>query len=95
MAKKLLDFQDVLKQELKNKDFRKYYEEEGKKLEIGYKITKLRHSLGLTQKELAGKIHTSQTVIARLESGNYWTCTLKTLEKIALVTGSKLEINFE
>lgn len=33
MTKKLLGFQDVLKEELKDKGFRKYYEEEGRKLE--------------------------------------------------------------
>jgi N12 class adenine-specific DNA methylase len=43
VAKKLLDFQDVLREELKDKEFKKYYEEEGKRLEIGYKIAKLRH----------------------------------------------------
>ena len=69
MAKKLLDFQDVLKEELKDKAFKKYYEEEGRRLEIGYKIAKLRRRIGLTQKELAMKIHTSQTAIARLETG--------------------------
>ena len=95
MTKKLLGLQDVLKKELKDKEFKKYYEEEGRKLEIGYKIAQLRHRLGLTQKQLAGKIHTTQTVIARLESGNHWTCTLRTLEKIASATGSKLEINFK
>lgn len=43
VVKKLLDFQDVLKEELKDKEFKKYYEEEGKSLEFGYKIAKLRH----------------------------------------------------
>ena len=95
MAKRLLSFQDVLKEELKDKEFRKYYEEEGRNLEIGYKIAQLRHRLGLTQKQLAQKIHTTQTVVARLESGGHWTCSLRTLEKIAAATGSKLEINFK
>ncbi len=95
MAKKLLSFRDVLKKELKDKEFRKYYEEEGGKLEIGYKIAQRRHRLGLTQKQLAGKIHTTQTVIARLESGSHWACSLRTLEKIAAATGSKLEVNFK
>lgn len=38
MAKKLLDFQDVLKEELKDKEFKKFYEEEGRRLALGYKI---------------------------------------------------------
>ncbi|GEM_PF-6331890 len=29
MAKKLLDFQDVLKEELKDSEFKRFYEEEG------------------------------------------------------------------
>ena len=95
MVQKLLNFDDVLKEKLKDKEFRKYYEEEGRKLEIGYKIAKLRNKLGLTQKQLAERIHTSQTVIARLESGEYWQCNLSTLEKIALVTDTQLVVNFK
>lgn len=94
-AKKLLKFQEVLQEELKDKEFRKYYEEEGKKLAIGQKIAQLRHKLGITQEELAKKIHTTQTVISRLERGDYWTCTLRTLEKIALATGTHLRVSFK
>ena len=71
MAKKLLDFQNVLKEELKDKEFKKFYEEEGRRLALGYKIAKLRQKQGLTQKELAKEIHTSQATVARLEGGDY------------------------
>ena len=94
MAKKLLDFQDVLKEELKDKDFKKFYEEEGRRLALGYKIAKLRQKQGLTQKELAKEIHTSQATIARLEGGDYMGHSLRTLEKVALATGTHLEIQF-
>jgi len=95
MGKKTLKFQEVLREESKDDEFRKYYEEEGKKLAIGYKIAQLRHKLGLTQKQLAQKIHTTQTVISRLERGDYWTCSLRTLEKIAIATGTHLSISFK
>lgn len=95
MNKKLLRFQDVLNEKIKDEEFKKLYEEEGRKLDIGYKIAKLRHRFCSTQKQLAEKIHTSQTVISRLESGNYWSCNLKTLEKIALATGTHLVISFK
>ena len=95
MAKELLKFQDVLQQELKDKDFRKHYEEEGKKLEVGYKIAQLRQELGMTQEQLAMRTATSQTVISRLESGNYWRCSLATLEKIAMATGTHLAVSFK
>lgn len=94
MIKKLPKFRDYLNEELKDKDFRKFYEQEGRKLEIGYKIARLRQKLGLTQKQLAERIKTSQTVVSRLESGNYWQCSLRTLEKIALATGTHLDICF-
>lgn len=92
--KKLPGFRDYLNEELKDKEFRKFYEEEGRNLEIGYKIARLRQKFGLTQKQLAEKIKTSQTVVSRLESGDYWQCSLRTLEKIALVTGTHLDIRF-
>ena len=94
MIKKLRRFDDDLKEQLKDKEFRRYYEEEGRKLEIGYKIAQLRDKFGLTQKQLAKKIHSSQTVISRLENGDYWQCSLRTLEKIALATGTHLDIRF-
>lgn len=94
MAKKLLGFQDVLKEELKDKDFKKFYEEEGRRLALGYKIAKLRQKQGLTQKELAKEIHTSQATVARLEGGDYLGHSLRTLEKVALATGTHLDVQF-
>lgn len=94
MRQKLPTFKEYLSEELKDKEFRKFYEEEGRKLEIGYKIAQLRAKLGFTQKQLAEKIKTSQTVISRLESGDYWQCSLRTLEKIAFATGTHLDITF-
>ena len=92
--KKELTLKEAVSSELKDKEFRKYYEEEGRRLAIGYKIAKLRQRLGLTQKDLARKIHTSQTAVARLESGDYEGYSLRTLEKIALATGTHLDIKF-
>jgi len=94
MHQKLPTFKEYISEELKDKEFKKFYEEEGRKLEIGLKIAKLREKLGITQKQLAGKIKTSQTVVSRLESDEYWQCSLRTLEKIALATGTRLDISF-
>ena len=94
MSKKLPTFKEYISEELKDKEFRKFYEEEGRKLEIGFKIARLRQQLGITQKQLAERIKTSQTVVSRLESGDYWQCSLRTLGKIALATGTRLDISF-
>ena len=60
MYHKLPTFKEYLNDEFEDKEFRKFYEEEGRKLEIGYKISKLREKLGLTQKQLAERVKTSR-----------------------------------
>lgn len=49
---------------------------------------------GLTQEQLAERMQTSQSNIARLESGRSKPST-STLEKIAEATGTKLRVTFE
>ena len=39
---KAIDFQNYLKKELKNPEFKKHYDEYGKQLEIAYQILELR-----------------------------------------------------
>ncbi len=53
-----------------------------------------RAAAGLTQQQLAERMHTTQTVIARLESGKVKPST-RTLEKFAAATGMRLRISFE
>ena len=48
MAKKLLTLKDVLKEKLKDSEFKKFYEEEGRRLVLEYKFAKLRQKQGLT-----------------------------------------------
>ena len=49
---------------------------------------------GLTQQQLAERMHTTQAVIARLESGRVKPST-RTLERLAAATGLRLRISFE
>ena len=92
--KKYRTLEDVLSGKLKDPKFNKLYKEEGRKLALGYKIAKTRQKAGLTQKALAKKIHTSQAAVARIERGDYLGYSLRTLEKVALATGARLEIQF-
>jgi len=92
MRKKLLTLDEVLGKKLKDEEFKTHYEEELKKLHLGLKIAKLREKIGLTQKELAKRSRTSQSAIARVENGNYLGYSLRTLEKIAVAAGHKLEV---
>ena len=62
--------------------------------ELAAALIKARANAGLTQAELAKRMNTTQTVIARLEGGRVKPST-RTLERIAKATGSRLRISFE
>ena len=86
-------FQDYLAGQLRDPEFKKYYDEYGKQLEISYQILKLRKKKGISQAELAKKIGTKQSNIARIEAGKQ-NFSINTLEKIAKVFGCNLKIDF-
>jgi ribosome-binding protein aMBF1 (putative translation factor) len=65
---KVHDYGQMLKEELQNPEFQKKYEALKDEFEIAKQVIKLRNKRGMTQKELAKKVNTSQSCIARLES---------------------------
>jgi len=91
--KQLIDFDELLKEKLKNPQFKKYYDEYGGQLEIAYQILQLRKKRKMSQSELAKKIGTKQANIARMESGQQ-NFTTDTLQKIANAFNCELEIAF-
>ena len=60
--------------------------------EVAQLVHDLRTSAGLTQKELADKIGTSQSTIARLEHADYAGHTLNVLSRICEALGRDLEL---
>lgn len=93
--KKILypSFEHYLARQMKNKTFRMAYEEESQRLEIAYRILQLRKKQKLSQKELAQKLNTTQSVVARMESGQQ-NFTTDTLQKIAEVFNRNVRIEF-
>ena len=89
----MIDFDDYLKEQLKDPEFKKYYDEYGKQLEIAYQILKLRKKKKMSQFQLAKKIGTKQSNIARLETGQQ-NFSVNTLEKIADALDCRLNIHF-
>lgn len=77
---------------LKNKEFRKTYNELGPEFALITAIIEKRLKNGLTQAELARKIGTKQSAIARLESGTY-NPTVEMLGKVAKALNAQLEIS--
>ena len=77
----------------KSRDFRKSYDEEVIRLKIAYKITQLRKSRHLTQRELAEKVGTTQQNISRLEDLENTQISLHTLAKLAAALNARLSID--
>ena len=75
-------------------DYREAYDRLGPEFELSRSLIEARTRARLTQAELAARMKTTQSVIARLESGRSRPST-RTLEKIAQATGTKLRISFD
>ena len=56
-------------------------------------IYEARSSAGLTQRELADRVGTTQSVIARLEDADYTGHSLSMLQRIARALNRRVEIN--
>lgn len=70
-------------------------QEELARLRLVHLIARMREESGLTQAELAKLMGTTQSVISRLESGDYNSLTIDTLLKAAAATGHRLRIEAE
>jgi len=90
---KATDFQEYLKEQLKDPKFKKYFDKYGIQLNIGYQIFKLRKKKKMSQLELAKKIGTKQSNIARMEAGDQ-NFSINTLQRIAQVFNKDLKVSF-
>ena len=75
-------------------EYREAYDELGPEFELARVLIEARVGAGLTQVQLAERMNTAQSVVARLESGRAHPST-RTLEKIARCTGTRLKISLE
>jgi predicted transcriptional regulator len=79
---------------MKESRYRKAYEALEDEFAVARAVIAARSRAGLTQTELARKMGTTQPVVARMESGRIQP-SLRTLQRLAQATGSKLMIRFE
>ena len=79
---------------LKNPEFRKLYEQSRPEFEIARAVIRARIQKGLTQKELADKLHTGQSAISRVESANT-TPSIAFLKRLAQALGTSLSVQFK
>jgi ribosome-binding protein aMBF1 (putative translation factor) len=69
------------------------YKEAKLAYELGRQVRTLREHGGLSQRELATRMGTTQSVIARLEAGGSKP-SLSTLERLAQAMGTTVEVRF-
>ena len=79
----------------KDPELRRLYEEERINFQIALLIRKEREAAGMTQKQLADLIDTTQSVISRLEDSDYEGHSLSIVARIAEALDRKLVLNFQ
>jgi len=85
-----MNLEEYEQKALRNPEFRKEYERYDLAFEIGHMVLEARIKKGLTQTQLAERIKTRQSSIARLENGQKLP-SLSFLEKIAQALGTHLK----
>ncbi len=94
MTGKTIPAKDAFAKWRKDSEFREAYEALEEEFALAAQVIEARARAGLTQAELAERMGTSQSAVARLESG-VGKPSVATLEKLAKATGSKLRIALE
>ncbi len=84
----------IFDKKMEDPKFKAIYDEVATQLSIGEQIAELRHKAKMSQLELAKKVNTSRTAIARYESGEYESFNVRTLAKIARAFRKNLKISF-
>lgn len=83
---------DLKKKLMESPEFRAEYEKVDAEFQIIEALIRARTDAKLSQAEVARRIGTTQSAVARLESGGV-APSLATLRRYAAATGSKLEIS--
>lgn len=75
--------------------YRKTFERTLQQIDLALLVREMRESAGLTQVQLAKKVGTTQSAIARLEDAEYRGHSLNMLEHIAAACGVALKLRAE
>jgi transcriptional regulator with XRE-family HTH domain len=89
------NFDRYLDGHMQDPSFAERFRLAGDAWEIALQIAMLREHAGITQKELATRLKTSQQQISRLESPGYEGHSLSMLRRVARVLGADLRVMLE
>lgn len=86
------NFDIFLEKQLQDPEFKKRFEQAGEAWEVALQLAVLRKARGISQKQLADKIGTSQQQISRLESPSYQGHSLSMLRRVVEALGGSLKV---
>ncbi|WP_337286471.1 helix-turn-helix transcriptional regulator [Candidatus Methylomirabilis sp.] len=92
---KKTNFDRYLEEQLQDPAFAARFERAGEAWDVALQISALRRQAGLSQKDLAKLLKTSQQQISRLESPGYEGHTLATLRRVAEALHARVRVMFE
>jgi len=92
---KKTNFDRYLEEQMQDPAFAARFEEAGEAWDVALQIAALREQAGLSQKDLARKLKTSQQQISRLESPDYEGHSLRMLRRLAKVLHARVRVVLE
>lgn len=92
---KKTNFDQYLDNQLKDPEFAARFEQAGEAWDVALQLADLRQKAGLSQKELARRLNTSQQHISRLESPGYEGHSLANLRRVAAALDAHVRVTIE
>ena len=89
------NFDHYLGEQLKDLNFVEKLRKAGEAWDVAVQLASLRKSSGISQKELAKRVGTSQQQISRLESPSYEGHSLSMLRRVANVLGATVHVEIQ
>lgn len=90
----MMKLNDLKTDLLKRTDVRAAYEALAEEFSIAEALIRARSAADMTQTDVAEKMHTSQSYVAKMEGGQV-SPSIKALQRYAAATGSRLKISLE
>src|SRR6266480_1641223 len=92
---KKTNFDRYVEEQMQDPAFAARFEQAGEAWDVAVQLAALRERAGLSQKELARRLKTSQQHISRLESPGYEGHSLANLRRVAGALHARVRVTFE
>jgi DNA-binding transcriptional regulator YiaG len=92
---KKTNFDRYLAEQLQDETFAARFDAAGEAWEVSLQLAALREQAGLSQKDLARKLKTTQQQVSRMESPAYEGHSLRMLRRVAKALNARVRISIE